>query len=475
MTLFFFLLFIVIGTGLIGFFASRQSQKSGEDYFLASQGVSPYLLAFSSTASRYSGFMFIGLMSLAYTKGTLVIWWSLGLLLGSFLVYAPAVFQLQKTNVGGWALSLAELITFWGGENRVWLRRLIGVATIFFFTIYAAAQLKAGGKVFESAFHLPAYIGVLLSALIILFYCWSGGIRASIWTDFFQAWMMALSLIFILVVSVVRAGGVGELVDQFIKTAPGTQEVALLPQNLSIGGVPGFVLFMLGALSLGACVLGNPHIVIRAMALKTAKDAKRFIIANYIFELFLIFLFVTVGLLTRVILADVELFDPELSLIWSAEKLLPPALLGLFVAGVFSSTLSTADSQIISCSSSLMRDLPEPPRDSIKVAKMGTIVITLIATGVAFFAKSDVFSLVIFAYSGLGVSIGSVLILRLLRVNIPEWGAIFMLLFGGGTIFVWNSSGLSSYIDRSLAGWVVVFVVFAAVKIFLRFYSPSRS
>ena len=474
MTLFVFLFFTIGVTGLIGFLAAKKSQKSGEDYFLASQGMSPYLLAFSSSASKYSGFMFIGLMSVAYTSGTAVIWLAAGILFGYLLVYAPVVIKLQKINTGGWALSIGELVTFWQGENRIWTRRLIGGLTLFFFTIYAAAQLRSGGKILQSFFDQPAYIGILLSSIIILFYCWSGGIRASIWTDCFQSLTMVVSLILIIATMVIKAGGVTPLITQFIEIGqPGSPEVTLIPQNLSIGGPSGFILFLLGSLSIGICALGNPHIVIRAMSLKTAKDAQKFIITNYLFELLFVPLFVIVGLLTRVILVDTNVTDSELSLIWSAEKILSPITLGIFISGFFSSALSTADSQIISCSSSLVRDLPEPPKDSFMLAKIGTVFITVLATLVAIFAKGSIFSLVIFAYSGLGVSIGSILILRLLNLNLPEWGVILMSLSGFATVIIWTQLGLNSMVNQSLPGWIVTFLIFIAVYTFQKIWTKT--
>ena len=120
----------------------------------------------------------------------MVIWLGLGLLLGHVLVYALTVSRLQSMNSSGWALSIGELLTFWNGENRVLLRRFIGLLTLFFLSFYAAAQLKAGGMALEVALGQPLYVGILLSTAIILFYCWSGGIRASIWTDSAQIIMM---------------------------------------------------------------------------------------------------------------------------------------------------------------------------------------------------------------------------------------------------------------------------------------------
>ena len=461
-----FLFFLFGIVGIVGFMAIKKSRGSGADYFLASQSISPYMLALSSTASKFSGFIFIGLMGAAYLKGTMVIWMCLGLAIGN-IAYAPVISALQKTNVMGWALSVGELMTFWRGENRVWLRRLIGILTLAFFIVYAAAQFKAGGKALGVAFDQPVYTGVWLSTVIVLFYCWTGGIRASIWTDAVQLVMMITSMLFILVAALIQEGGPGGLLEAFVATAPGTDAVTLFPRNLSIGGYPGLLLYFIGFIALGMGVLGNPHILIRAMALEKPRDVKKFVVTMYTIETLFIILTVAVGLCTRVILdGSMETFDAEVALILSAEKLLPGVLVGLLLAGVFASALSTADSQIISCSASLLRDLPEPPKDSVFWAKAGTVSMALIAALVAIFAKDNVYSLVILSFSGLGASIGSVLVLRLLNADIPEWGAILVATTGAVTVVTWYFLGMSVYCNEALPGFAGAFAAYLLVRPF---------
>ena len=200
------------------------------------------------------------------------------------------------------------------------------------------------------------------------------------------------------------------------------------------------------------------------MALKSAQDTKKFIIANYTFEALFIILFTLVGLSTRVILQDMSAFEPELALFLSAKEMLPPLAVGFVLAGAFSSTLSTADSQILSCSASLMRDLPEPPKQSLFQAKAGTVGVACAATLLALFAEQNIFSLVAFAYAGLGASIGSVLVLRLLNDSISEWGAFLVALVGGTTVIAWNMLGLNSYINESVPGFSAALLVYLGCK-----------
>ena len=467
-----FLIFSVGMSFIIGLLASKKSEKSERDYFIGGQNLSPYVLALSSSASKFSGFMFAGFMSLAYISGTACIWLGLGLVIGNILVYGFTVKRIQDLNTGGWALSVAELVTFWNGENRVWLRRFMGFITLFFLAIYAAAQLKAAGRILEISLDQPVYVGIILSTIVIAFYCWSGGIRASIWTDVAQVVVMTLSLAVIFIVAAMKEGGLFELLARFMETAPlGSDQVKFFPKNLSVGGWTGWILYLIGGIGVGICSLGQPHILIRPMALKGPSDVKKFVITNYLFEFLFIILVILVGLSTRVILKDVGSFDGELALFKSALVLLPPAFVGFVLAGAFSSTLSTADSQILSCSSSLLRDIPEPPRTSLAIAKMGTIGITVIATIIALFGQKNIFSLVLFAFSGLGASIGSVLILRMFNSNISQWGALGVALTGGLTVVLWDILGMNSYMAAGIPGFAAAFLFYGIVTAFSRIRS----
>ena len=453
-----FLFFFLAITCPIGLWAARKSRKTGTDYFLASRSVSPYLLALSGTASLYSGFMFAGYMGMAYSNGTAVIYMSLGMMMGYFSCYAFVTSRLQKLNVGGWALSLGELVTFCYGENRVWLRRFIGLVTIFFLTFYAAAQLKTGGKALNVALDYSPLVGMALSVGVILFYCWSGGIRASIWTDAVQAVLMLSSVIMIVMLTVAEAGGVAAFWQKFLATSSvgGVETVSFFPQNLSIGGWSGLLFFLAGYVATGFCVMGQPHVLIRAMATQGV-DAKKFIRASLLFALSFEFVFVLAGLCTRVVLQDVTQFDPEQALFLSARHMLPAVAVGFLLAGAFSAALSTADSQILSCSASVMRDLAEPPSGSLWGAKLGTLGVTLMAALLSYFGSDNVFSLVVFAYTGLGVSIGGLLVLRFFHANISEVGSIIVASLGLITVIAWDRMGMTTYMPTSIPGFAVFF------------------
>ncbi len=456
-----FLLFFILVTCGIGYGATRKSRGSEVDYFLATQSVSPYVLALSSTASKFSGYVFVGFMGVAYTQGTAVLWLTLGLM-GYYVIFYFITTRVQEFNHGGWALSIAELMTFWHGENRVRLRRVIGFLTVFFLSVYAAAQMKAGGKALEVALGYPAYVGVLISLGVVVFYCWSGGIRASMWTDVVQVLLMLVSLSMVLVYTLIKFGGLEGTWAAFVQNAPNADYASLFPQNLSFGGPWGLVVYFLGSLSIGCCAMGQPHMLVRTMALKEKSDVKKFIAANYAFEFVFSLVFVLAGLCTRMVLGEITNFDAEHSLFLTAKALLPAVAVGVVLAGAFSATLSTADSQILSCSASLMRDFPEPPSTSLRGAKIGTVSFAILSALLAAWGGGNIFELVTFAYSGLGVSIGSLLLLRLFNAPLTENGGIFLALLGFFVVIAWTKMGLSQYAFASLPGFLAVGTAYGA-------------
>ena len=464
-----FTIFFLTIICIVGFLATRKCQNTKTDYFLATQNVSPYILALSSNASKFSGFIFAGFMGIAYLDGTKALWLTFGLFFGSLLSMAYVIWHLGQMNADGQAFSLGELITTsWHGKDYIILRRIIGLFIIIFLSIYGAAQLKAGGKALEVALQQPIYVGILLSTAVIIFYCWSGGIRASIWTDAIQFCAMTFSLLLILTITIVKEGGFFHLLNSFLAT--GTDEVMFIPQNLSIGGYPGWLLFFIGSISFGASGIGQPHVLVRGMVCNN-RNIKSFIILNYLFEAIFLALCLFVGLSTRVILKDINGFDQELALFLSAKELLPPVAVGLILAGILSATLSTADSQILCCCAAFMRDLPYQPKKSLTYAKIGTLGFALLTALIALFAPGNVFSLVAFAYAGLGTSIGSVLILRFLNAPISELGIILVALSGSSAVILWCYLGLNQYLYEGISGFISAFLVYHILMYFPIFHA----
>ena len=87
---------------------------------------------------------------------------------------------------------------------------ILTLITLFFLGLYSSAQLTAGRKAL-AAFGIEAHIGVLLGAVMVVAYCFAGGIRASIWTDAAQSVVMLVSMFILVGAGVAEAGGFGDM------------------------------------------------------------------------------------------------------------------------------------------------------------------------------------------------------------------------------------------------------------------------
>jgi sodium/proline symporter len=176
---------------------------------------------------------------------------------------------------------------------------------------------------------------------------------------------------------------------------------------------------------------------------------------------------VTIGLYARVLLAG-ELADPELTLPTMAQAFLPEVLAGMVLAAIFAATLSTADSMLLSCSAAISQDLIPRFGQSYVRTKIGTLGITLVVLAVALAAPADVFTLVVFAWSSLGGTLGPVIVLRVMNAPLTRPTAFIMMLAGFVTLITWQVLGYSDSVYELLPALVVSFGVYALMRPFYR-------
>ena len=450
-------LLVLLGIGIA---SSLRASKSTSDYLLAGRDVSPWLVGLSAVATNNSGYMFIGMIGYTYTEGLSSIWLMFGWIIGDFLMTQIAAKNLRVHSGDSGALSFTEALARWTGEDWKWVRRLGGLITFLFLAAYAGAQLKAGSKALHVFLEWPLNLGSWIGAIAVLLYCWAGGIRASIWTDAAQSFVMLFSMAVLLWTGM----HIYDSNDMLLSALHSVQEGYLNWFPKSLEGHPGrTALFLLGWLFGGMGVIGQPHIMIRFMTLGQAKEVNRARVYYYLWFTLFYGLTIGVGLLTRVLL-DIptgSTFDAELALPKLALQLLPAAWVGVILAGLFSATLSTADSQILSCTSAITRDLFKNKTWGYWSTKLVTIFITALALFIALAANTTVFSLVLIAWSALASCFGPLLITLALGGDrhITEAQALTMMITGLLTVVAWQALGLGTYcyeiLPGMLSGWLV--------------------
>ncbi|MGB3401300.1 MAG: sodium/proline symporter [Microcoleaceae cyanobacterium] len=462
-----FVLFLLLFTG-VGIYSATQNTNTTVDYLLASRNVNFWLTALSAMATGQSGLLFIGQVGFAYKIGISALWLTVGWAIGDYMAW---LWIFRKLRILSETMNIETVSDFLGQETTQyrWVTLISALITIAFLGSYAAAQLIAGSKALNAVFGWNYHLGIIMGTVIVCAYCFSGGIRASIWTDAVQGLIMIGSLILLFFVALTNCGGWGELWTQLDLINPDL--INLNPSKLPWGFLP----FFLGWVIAGFGVVGQPHIMIRAMAIDSPRNIIKAVNLKIIGGLINSGCAIGIGLTARVLLPNLlTQGDPELALPYLAIELLPVSLVGLILAGLFSATISTADSQILSCSAALTQNIFPQIAHSYRWAKIGTLTITATVLIIALVGNNNVFALVTFSWSALASGLGPLLILRTLQKSVRIPVAVAMMLIGILAAFAWNLNGLSNGIYEVLPGMLAGIFVYLLAE-FLIPTNPEAS
>jgi sodium/proline symporter len=450
-----FCLFLFAMTG-IGIFSAKKSKNTSQDYLLANRSIGPIATSLSAVSTCHSGFMFIGMIGFTYSIGISTLWLIISWMIGDYfawrVIYKPLRKKTETLNVS----TIPGLISHHlSPKKKQIIQWVSGLFILVFLCVYAAAQLTAGSKALNVMLGWPISVGIIIGGLIVLIYSFSGGIRASIWTDTAQSVIMLISMVGLCAIAVVKTGGFASLFHQLRAINPAL--VSLMPTELKFG----FFAYLAGWISFGVGVLGQPHILVRPMAISSTsqlKPAMRMYLMWYaIFSLSAI----GVGLTARVLMPELTLADQELALPAMAQQLLPSIFVGGILAGLFSATISTADSQILSLSATITQNLRPQWKNTLIFSKLSTLFSMIITVSIALFSAKNVYMLVVLAWSGLSVILAPVVILTCLNIKVGFKTMLTMMLTSFIGILLWAQIfKFSNDINEVLIGFVISLIIF---------------
>jgi sodium/proline symporter len=422
----------------IGLASARRARGTRLDYYLCGGEVRPWLAGLSAVATNNSGYMFIGVIGFTYATGLAAVWLMAGWILGDYAASRFVHRRLREATARTKEASYASVLARWHGEEFATWRRLAAIVMIVFLGAYAAAQISAGGKALQGVLGWDPKVGAIAAAAMILAYSAAGGIRASIWTDAAQSIVMLFAMTALFVVGVSGRGGPGAVIGE-MRAIPGFLD--WFPPDLLAPGLAGMALFVVGWMFAGLSVIGQPHVMVRFMALDSPSNMGSARVWYYSYFA-----------LSRLYLPDLGALDPELALPTMALELLPPVMVGVILAGIFAATMSTADSLVLSCSAAITHDLLPERREKRWALKGATAAVALFALVIALGENRSVFNLVILAWSTLASAFAPMLILYATGRRMPERAAIVTMIVGAAVALLWRQAGLHTDIYEGMPG-----------------------
>jgi len=455
---------------MIGWFAFRRT-KNLNDYMLAGRGLKPGVAALSAGASDMSGWLLMGLPGAIYVAGLVEAWIAIGLTIGAWLNWKFVAPKLRAyTEVAGNSITIPSFIERRVRDKTRVLRVVGGVIILAFFTFYVSSGMVAAGVFFESSFGAPYLLGMFLVGGITVLYTLFGGFLGASLTDVAQGLLMFAALIFVPIVAVVTMGGLGE-------TITAIEEVDPARLNLLTGGT---VVGIISAAAWGLGYFGQPHIIVRFMALRTPQEATA---ARRIGISWMVLTslgaiatgLIGIGYFAR---SGEELADPETVFLRLSQILFHPFIAGLVLAAVLAAIMSTISSQLIVTSSALVEDLYKmvtkkdaSDRRLVLLGRTGVLVVAIVAILIALDRTSTILDLVGFAWAGFGASFGPVILLSLFWRKLTNWGAIAGMAVGAITVFVWGNLPIGDVLYEIIPGFVLALI--AAIVVSLATYKRN--
>ena len=449
-----FLLFMGIFAG-VGLASMRVKEDTTDDSLVAGRGMPPALAALSAVSTWNSGYMFIGFIGFIFLNGYSALWIAVVSTIGQLVAWIWLYKYIQKEGKERNLRSLSSLVSNKTGAPEA---KIAAILSVFFLSIYAAAQLTAGGVALKSMLGWSEITGILIGFVLVVAYCYAGGIRASIWTDAAQSCVMIVGSTILCLVALGKVGGLSGLHSALVDIDPNM--VNVFPSGLKFGVTLWIAAFFLGGLG----VAGQPQVVSRIMTLNSDEDRKQAMVWFFVWQTPFIVLMFLIGLACRAIFPEMLPADAETGLPRLAQSL-NPILGGVILASIFAATMSTADSQVLACTAAITDDVkPEWNQDHGKTKKV-TLAVAAFATSISLVGQQfpgfgdSVFALVVFAVYGLGGIFVPLVLIRMIGYEPDSKHTISMMIAALLGVLIWTVLGYGEYIFPSVPGMGAAFAV----------------
>ena len=447
----------------IGAAYSRRN-KTASDFYLGGRKLGPVVVAMSTEASDMSSWLLMGVPGLAYFCGLADATWTvIGLALGTYLNWLIVAKRLRSYSAKLGAITIPDFFSHRFGDRSGLIEGIAALIIIVFFVPYTASGFAACGKLFTNLFDMSYMTAMLISAAVIVGYCTLGGFLAASITSLIQSIVMTLALAVIFIFGIRSVGGWGAVVEN-AKTVPGYLSLTANTTILSAApGKYGFITIV-STMAWGLGYFGMPHILNHFMAIR---DGEKLKISRRIGSIWVVISMsaaIVIGLIgfamsSKGIIAPFESSSAaeailvRISALMSSYGVLPALLAGVVLAGILSSTMSTADAQLLAAASGVSHNILKgvfrldlSSKQEMTIARIAVLSIAVIAVFFARDPNSSVFGIVSFAWAGFGASFGPLMLFSLFWKRCSKQGAVAGMLTGGVSIFLWK------YLVRHLGG-----------------------
>lgn len=334
---------------LIGWYAFKKTTDIN-DYMLGGRGLGPFVTALSAGAADMSGWMLMGVPGAMFATGLSTLWLALGLTIGAYSNYLLLAPRLRAyTEAADDAITIPDFFDKRFQHSSSLLKIVSALIIMIFFTLYTSSGMVSGGRLFESAFGADYKLGLFLTTAVVVLYTLFGGFLAVSLTDFVQGAIMFAALVLVPIVAFTHVGGV----------APTFHEIDAVNPHLLDIFKGASVISIISYLAWGLGYYGQPHIIVRFMAIKDIKDLKPARRIGMSWMIITVLGSVLTGLIGVAYAHKfgVAVKDPEMIFIIFSKILFHPLITGFLLSAILAAIMSSISSQLLVTASAVTEDL----------------------------------------------------------------------------------------------------------------------
>lgn len=427
---------------LIGLWAAKRV-KSSEDWFVGGREMGPWITALAHGSSSVGGGMYIAGPQYGWEAGASSLWAAPGDVFGPLLNFGIIARRMRRYTEKTKSLTIPD---FFGHRYYSQGVKLLSVIIMLVaMVISLIVEYLAIGVLLSCITGWSFEMSMLVGCVVVLIYTGAGGYLAVAYTDFVQSILMLIGLAVLIPVCISAAGGFSGITQSLYAINPGLP--TLWGEDFYLKGAP----MMIAGIALVYFVgyMGQPHLVIKTVAIKDEKSIRLVPLIGGIFGFFLSFGVYILGMAGRVIFPDASALPGG-----SAEYIMPvlaltklsPIMAGFLLACAFSAIMSTASALLLVIGSGAGSDLyhgfinPKASEKQVmRVTQVSTYVLGLVSAVLCFapIFQVGIYQVTWIAWSVLSPAFIPLIIGGLYWKRGTKEGAYASLIVGSVTGFAW--------------------------------------
>jgi len=449
----------------IGVYYYRRTRNMS-DYFLGNRKLGAWVTSMSAEASDMSGWMLMGVPGFAYLAGLNAGWIAVGIALGTWANWQFIAARLRKyTELANNSLTLPEFFENRFEDRSGLLRIVPAVFILIFFIIYTSSGFVSAGRLFETVFGIPYHYAIFIGAGSVVFYTLVGGFLAVSRTDFIQGIMMFFAILVVPITAAMETGGFAATLSAIDSVQHSMLEPLTKPDGSTLGAIE-----MISLLAWGIGYFGQPHILVRFMAISSSKEIKQATRIAMTWVVVSLAAAVAVGMVGRVFLTTpLEGTESETVFLVMTNTMFPPVVAGLILSAVLAAIMSTASSQLLVAASAFAQDFyrtllrkDAEQKELVWISRASVLVIASLAIFLGLNPNNFILDMVAYAWAGFGAAFGPALLMSLFWRRTTRNGVLAGIITGGVTVLVWKQFafwGLYEIVPGFLLALSAIYIV----------------